>query len=803
MSETVYPACPCCGGRDCKCRFLCPGMWTRYTVTADDGSFIGSDCCVCVGTGGTLLSDLLAIAPVSNYVQFSINHPNPATFAGRLGNAVGPVPPNKGIGVYDTEAQIYRYDFSGDFEVTAAGGWWGEGSRLTFNGSTHVDADPTGLPTSGPYAISFWAKPTAFGGDGRNYAVSWGTDGVGNSVSVGIDSNQTNNPGVNCWVITNNSASVVGSVEADLNVAVHVVVVCDGADNFDLYLDTVHVNSGTLVTVPTEDYFAIGRIAYASLQPGVEGYFQGQIWDVRIHAMAQVTDHAFRFWMYNQGKTFCYPQNAVRYYQLNDEAFGGTTWDQAGVHDAHGTVVGAGTWAVTAEVCGWRDADGNKKGVAASADAADGTYPCPDCPAQSLIATPAGPAPYMALATSITVEYRKQQFFDYPLNPPFHELATNLGGPCLWSSDELANGYTMPLFHRYQSGSAYGGISDDYYRFFFSLSGAYSGIPPGTLAPGVYYDADRLDFDPEVASTFDLSNEANPFQDNTKATDCGLPTTVTIAPDVMGDHFEDCACFYCCAAQDLPRTMTVEIEITGTCASLSDTYTINYDEDSLYTNLLFAGAADERATQIIWASTPTDPLPLTVILFCDGEDYRLFVACGPSYIYFPGHEIAWTVADTQDCGPPFAAEFSGGLLQSSGIGFCSPCGGAGAEASSVSATVTGGMGGDRIFSGPPPPGVGKELEGIFKSLGFPKGCRTCGGVARKMDQMGVDWCVEHRGEIVEHLRKKYAATTMKERFKAAVLAVKEGVAFRINPLDPAPGLFDEAVRRARAKQGVE
>jgi len=65
-----------------------------------------------------------------------------------------------------------------------------------------------------------------------------------------------------------------------------------------------------------------------------------------------------------------------------------------------------------------------------------------------------------------------------------------------------------------------------------------------------------------------------------------------------------------------------------------------------------------------------------------------------------------------------------------------------------------------------------------------------------MDAWGVAGCRQHFDEITGRFReyaKKYDWIT---KARAAALAVKTGLAFKLNPLDPAPGIVEEAIRRA-------
>lgn len=92
-------------------------------------------------------------------------------------------------------------------------------------------------------------------------------------------------------------------------------------------------------------------------------------------------------------------------------------------------------------------------------------------------------------------------------------------------------------------------------------------------------------------------------------------------------------------------------------------------------------------------------------------------------------------------------------------------------------------------------GPGTELKALLKSLGLTplEGCK-CNKRARQMDQWGVAGCREHREEILTWLRKEQKKRNWMEKLVAGVAAVKQGLI--LNPLDPAAGLLDEAIKRA-------
>lgn len=118
----------------------------------------------------------------------------------------------------------------------------------------------------------------------------------------------------------------------------------------------------------------------------------------------------------------------------------------------------------------------------------------------------------------------------------------------------------------------------------------------------------------------------------------------------------------------------------------------------------------------------------------------------------------------------------------------------GGEAKEV---VTQDAGAAREPSPPQAKGPGDHLFDVLQSLGVSakSGC-GCGGLKKEMNRYGVDGCRERRTDILTVLKKKTSKYGLAEWTKAAMLAVTTGLVFRINPLDPLPGLFDEAIRRA-------
>lgn len=95
---------------------------------------------------------------------------------------------------------------------------------------------------------------------------------------------------------------------------------------------------------------------------------------------------------------------------------------------------------------------------------------------------------------------------------------------------------------------------------------------------------------------------------------------------------------------------------------------------------------------------------------------------------------------------------------------------------------------------------GTKLKMLLLSLKIrAKGHCDCESIMRDMDRLGVDGCKRDRKLLIERLRENAKEYGIGDWMVAAMGAVGHGLAFSINPLDPIPSLFDEAVRRAESK----
>lgn len=102
---------------------------------------------------------------------------------------------------------------------------------------------------------------------------------------------------------------------------------------------------------------------------------------------------------------------------------------------------------------------------------------------------------------------------------------------------------------------------------------------------------------------------------------------------------------------------------------------------------------------------------------------------------------------------------------------------------------------------PPPDSVGTEFMLLTQELGLrdKAGC-NCAALRVEMNKLGIDGCKQHRDRLIGELRANAEKYGIGEKAIAAARAVTSGLAARINWIDPLPGLFDEAIRRAQVKE---
>jgi hypothetical protein len=105
---------------------------------------------------------------------------------------------------------------------------------------------------------------------------------------------------------------------------------------------------------------------------------------------------------------------------------------------------------------------------------------------------------------------------------------------------------------------------------------------------------------------------------------------------------------------------------------------------------------------------------------------------------------------------------------------------------------------------PPRPagGPGTELKALLAELGIvPTRSCECNRKAEEMDRLGVGGVRRDRDRIVAWLREAQRKRSWGQQLAAAAKALASGLAWKLDPLDPAPGILEEALRRAGAKRG--
>lgn len=95
-------------------------------------------------------------------------------------------------------------------------------------------------------------------------------------------------------------------------------------------------------------------------------------------------------------------------------------------------------------------------------------------------------------------------------------------------------------------------------------------------------------------------------------------------------------------------------------------------------------------------------------------------------------------------------------------------------------------------------GVGSQMWKLLSGLRVKhKSSCFCLQLAKRMNELGPDGCSDRSEELIEEMRKNQGSYGWAEHLTAGVLAVSSGLAFKLNPLDPIPGLLNEAIRLAK------
>ncbi len=94
-------------------------------------------------------------------------------------------------------------------------------------------------------------------------------------------------------------------------------------------------------------------------------------------------------------------------------------------------------------------------------------------------------------------------------------------------------------------------------------------------------------------------------------------------------------------------------------------------------------------------------------------------------------------------------------------------------------------------------GPGTELHKLLASLNIKSSANCdCNAKAEQMDRWGVEGCITNRELIISWLREGQQRWGWSPILGAIRPALLSGLAFKLNPLDPIPGLVDEAIRLA-------
>jgi hypothetical protein len=99
-------------------------------------------------------------------------------------------------------------------------------------------------------------------------------------------------------------------------------------------------------------------------------------------------------------------------------------------------------------------------------------------------------------------------------------------------------------------------------------------------------------------------------------------------------------------------------------------------------------------------------------------------------------------------------------------------------------------------------GPGTELKVLLASLGLTAGGCQCDAHAQKMNNWGTEGCKEHKEEILSWLRAEQKKRGWRDFLLAGRNALLTGLVTKVKILDPAPGLLEEAIRRAEAHEAV-
>ena len=112
---------------------------------------------------------------------------------------------------------------------------------------------------------------------------------------------------------------------------------------------------------------------------------------------------------------------------------------------------------------------------------------------------------------------------------------------------------------------------------------------------------------------------------------------------------------------------------------------------------------------------------------------------------------------------------------------------------------------ERRSARPPRPrkskGPGTELSRLLSSLGIkPRADCSCNLLIKTMDSLGPEGCRQNKEKLLKLMQKNQDKYGWGSYLRAGFNAVRTGWVFKLNPLNPLPGLFDEAIRLAEQDQ---
>lgn len=89
---------------------------------------------------------------------------------------------------------------------------------------------------------------------------------------------------------------------------------------------------------------------------------------------------------------------------------------------------------------------------------------------------------------------------------------------------------------------------------------------------------------------------------------------------------------------------------------------------------------------------------------------------------------------------------------------------------------------------------GTEFKKLVASLGITYMCDACRATMDWMNELGVDGCRNHFGEIVTQIENNARNYSWARKITVAGAGVLRRM--KVNPFNPIPGLVEEAIRRA-------